>query len=159
MSWKSLTYVDMLYTKMTLWPRRIFWRCSWTSIASDTDVRHADVFLASLLTPKDTWKIVLVSLWAQYLANPSFGRSPSSRLGLTCLDSKWNTARACTNTMASASFRPGACLPLLCEQYNGSIQQYITPHKPRYQLLGGLIQSSLIRKSEFNSHAHYGVIN
>ena len=53
MSWKSLTYIDMLYTKMTLWPRRIFLRCSWTSIASDTDVRQADIFLASLLTPRD----------------------------------------------------------------------------------------------------------
>ena len=62
MSWKSLTSIDILYTKMTLWPKQTFWWCSWTSIASDADTRHAKVFLATLLTLRDTWKILLNTL-------------------------------------------------------------------------------------------------
>ena len=43
---------------MILWPSRTSWWWSLTSTANDADFRHADVFIASLLNPRDTWKMI-----------------------------------------------------------------------------------------------------
>ena len=53
MSWKTSTYIDISYTKMTLWPSRTLWGWSRTSIADEADARHADIFLATLLSLRD----------------------------------------------------------------------------------------------------------
>ena len=56
--WKTSTYIDISYTKMILWPSRTSWWWSLTSTADDADARHVDVFIASLLNPRDTWKMI-----------------------------------------------------------------------------------------------------
>ena len=48
-----MTYIDILYTKMILWPSRTSWGWSQTYIADDADARHADVLLATLLSLRD----------------------------------------------------------------------------------------------------------
>ena len=52
--WNAGTYIDILYTKMILWPSRTSWWWSQTSITDDADARHADVFIATLLSLRDT---------------------------------------------------------------------------------------------------------
>ena len=51
-----MTCIDISYTKMILWPSRASWWWSQTSFAGDANTRHADVFLAILLSLTDTWK-------------------------------------------------------------------------------------------------------
>ena len=46
---------------MTLWPSRTQWGWFRTSITDDADARHADVYLAILLSLRDTWKMLFMS--------------------------------------------------------------------------------------------------
>ena len=51
---QTLTYIDILYTKMILWPSQTSWRWSLTSTADVAGARDAEVFLATLLSLRDT---------------------------------------------------------------------------------------------------------
>ena len=49
-----ISTLDVLYTKMILWSSPTSWGWSQTSIADNANARHADVFLATLLTLRGT---------------------------------------------------------------------------------------------------------
>ena len=48
---------------MILLPSRTSWWWSLTSITDDADARHADVFVPTLLSPRDTWKMHFMSCY------------------------------------------------------------------------------------------------